>query len=598
MKHDDWNRWKSLNTIVEVLRVRAEEEGASVPYVFLKHQAGDEPIEQALTFGDLDRRARAAAAELQLRTTPGMPALLLYPPGLDFIVGFYAALYAGLLAIPTYPPDPFRLERTVPRLKAMVEDANAAIIISDTSIHSLRSEIVQYSAQLGELPWVRTDVELRDHEEWIDPHRDRTAPAILQYTSGSTGSPKGVMLTHSNVLEYLFSLSKSDPESTLPEKRGVMWLPTYHDLGLVQGVLFPICLRQHPFVLMSPLDFLQRPIRWLNAVSRYKATLSGGPNFAFELCANKITKQQAETLSLENWEIAFCGAEQVRQSTLDKFAAAFQSSGFKPNAFRPGYGLAEATLAVTLGPRSEPPTVRHLDRKSLEAGIVDEHGTATTAIVGCGYPVKGVQVKIVDPSRLQVCANNQIGEIWISGQSMATEYWNNPLATAARLQASLPGSNEGPFVRTGDLGFLDKAGELFITGRIKDLLIIRGRNIYPQDIELAAESGHKALRPGAGAAFSYEVENEEVAGLIYEIRASTKTEELSSILSAVRAAVANDIGLQLNAIALIPEHCIYKTSSGKLQRHACKAAFLTGELRTIAKWESPNTEKARALAIA
>ena len=288
----------------------------------------------------------------------------------------------------------------------------------------------------------------------------------------------------------------------------------------------------------------------------------------------------------------------MRQSTLDKFAAAFRSSGFKPNAFRPGYGLAEATLAVTLGPRSEPPTVRHLDRKSLEAGIVDNHGTATTAIVGCGYPVKGVQVKIVDPSRLQVCANNQIGEIWISGQSMATEYWNNPLATAARLQASLPGSNEGPFVRTGDLGFLDKAGELFITGRIKDLLIIRGRNIYPQDIELAAESGHKALRPGAGAAFSYEVENEEVAGLIYEIRASTKTEDLSSVLSAVRAAVANDIGLHLNAIALIPEHCIYKTSSGKLQRHACKAAFLTGELRTIAKWESPNTEKARALAIA
>ncbi len=591
--------WQSETSIVDVMRSHATNDPDSSPCLFLDFGADGLTTERTPTFAELDVRARAAAAAIQNVSKPGDAALLLYPPGEDFMVGFLACLYAGLIAIPAYPPDPYRMERSVPRLRSMIKDADARLILSNTLMAGLRDSIVNHAPELQQFPWIATDAnyEAAYATSWKRPDFSGNQPAVLQYTSGSTGMPKGVMLSHANIVGYLAMICESDPESVAEGQRGLMWSPTYHDMGLVQGVLLPAYIRQKPLVVMSPIAFLQRPGRWLEAVSCYRATYSGGPNFAFDLCVDKTTPDEREGLDLSSWEVAFCSAEPVRKKTMDRFVATFRSKGFNPGAFRPAYGLAEATLVATLAKRSHVPVVRAWRTDDLEQGVaVADSGSEASQVqelVGCGTPISGVELRVVNPRTKRECSACEVGEIWLAGPGIATGYWKKPVETEELLNARLASEQEKRFLRTGDLGFVDHDGELFVTGRRKDILIIRGRNIYPQDVEAVVEQAEPKLRRGCGAAFAVDSGGSEGIGVAYEINPAQAADP-DPIFARIRRAVAETFGVQLDAIVLLPPHAMFKTSSGKLQRNECRKTYAAGQLPCVAQWQRPRVPEPMA----
>ncbi len=373
----------------------------------------------------------------------------------------------------------------------------------------------------------------------------------------------------------------------------VSWLPFYHDMGLIGGILGTLYIGGTN-TLMSPLDFLQRPLRWLQAITRTKATISGGPNFAYELCARKVTAAQKENLDLSSWEVAFNGAEPVRADTLQRFAQAFEVCGFRPQSFYPCYGLAEATLLVSGGKRYQSPTVLNLNPDALachQVVLVEESEPDALRLVGCGHAWLGQKIVIVDPDNLTPCPEDEngvtsVGEIWVTGQSIAQGYWNRPDESERTFYARLPGF-EGRFLRTGDLGFL-KHAELFVTGRIKDMIIIDGLNHYPQDIESTIEKCHPAVRPGCSAAFSVDVDGEEQLVVVAEVARANQLVELASqfqvdnspeeIVQSIRKSISNQHDLRAYQVILLKPGSVPKTSSGKIQRHACKAGYLGGTL--------------------
>lgn len=559
------------STFIDILRGRALHQPNQRAYTFL---VNGETKEIDLTYRELDRQARSIAAELQELGATGECALLLYPPGLSFIAAFFGCLYAGVVAVPTYPPRRNRLDH---RPITIATDAQAKFVLTTTQILSARA----VAPWLESLQWLATD-NLDNHlaSDWRAPDVSRETLAFLQYTSGSTGSPKGVMVTHSNLL-HNSTLIHNSFEHT-PLSRGVSWLPTYHDMGLIGGILQPVYVGA-PMILMSPLAFLQKPFRWLQAISRYNATTSGGPNFAYDLCVRKIKPEQKATLDLSSWQVAFSGAEPVRAETVERFAATFASCGFRREAFYPCYGMAEATLLISGGLKTEPLIIQQVDENALLENRValSEVGRA---IVGCGHRFGDQKIIIVDPDSLTPCPDERVGEIWLSGPSVAQGYWNQPQKTKETFNAYLAdsgeGPGEGPFLRTGDLGFLKK-GELFITGRLKDLIIIRGRNHYPQDIELTVEQSHPALRENSGAAFSVEVKGEERLVVVQEVKPSEKRKDMDQVVANIRRAVTRQHQLQVYAVVLIKSGTIPKTSSGKIQRRACRTKFLAGSLDLI-----------------
>ncbi len=561
-------------TFVELLQERARTKANERLYTFLL--TGDEQADH-LTYAQLDERARAVAVCLQQTVDTPARALLLYPPGLDYIVAFFGCLYAGVAAVPVYPPDPSALQRTLPRLQAIAQDAQPLVALTTSPILMMAEMLLAQSPDFPPVQWLATDTALADAAAWQDPGLDPDAIAFLQYTSGSTGTPKGVMLTHQNLL-HNSSLIQHYFGHT-PQSQGCIWLPPYHDMGLIGGILQPLYVG-FPVTLMSPLDFLQRPFRWLQAISRYKATSSGGPNFAYELCVRKTTPEQRATLDLSHWQVAFNGAEPIRAETIERFTAAFEPCGFRREAFYPCYGLAEATLIVSGGDFKQPPVTAAYQQDALARNeaitAVPNHPNATT-LVGCGQGAPDQQLAIVDPTSLTPCQPGQIGEVWLAGPSVSAGYWNQPEATKEICQATLSG--KGPYLRTGDLGFLQD-GELFITGRLKDLIIIRGQNYYPQDIELSVEQCHAALRPGCGAAFSVAVDGEERLVVMQEIDPRQQF-EATAVIDTIRQAVSSQHGLQLYAVALIKARTIPKTSSGKIQRYACRQAYLADELELV-----------------
>jgi acyl-CoA synthetase (AMP-forming)/AMP-acid ligase II len=494
-------------TLVELLRWRALRQPERCAYEFLTDDGEAEA--SPLTYAALDRRARAIGALLEQVEARGGRALLLYPTGPEFVAAFFGCLYGGVIAVPAYPPHRARLGRFTPRLRAIASDARPVIVLTTSPILSLVEHAFADLPELQAQRWRATDDVASDLAEgWRDPEVGPDTLALVQYTSGSTGMPKGVMLTHGNLLHnaaFIHSCFELTSDS-----RGVIWLPPYHDMGLVGGVLEPL-YSGFPTTLMSPLAILQRPFRWLQAISRTRATVSGGPNFAYDLCVSKVSPEQRATLDLSSWEVAFNGAEPIRHETLDRFAAAFAPCGFRREAFYPCYGLAEATLMVSGGVKASAPILRTFQSAALEQNrmveVPAEHGAAQT-LVGCGQGSSDQKIVIVNPESLSQCPPGQVGEIWVSGPSMARGYLNHPEETERTFLAFLPHTGEGPFLRTGDLGFVD-GGELFITGRLKDLIIIRGINHYPQDIELTVERSHPALRPNAAAAFSVDVADEE-----------------------------------------------------------------------------------------
>ncbi len=586
-----------VSTLVELLSYRAQNQSDQIAYTFLED---GETEANRLTYQELDRQARAIAGQLQSLDATGSHALLLYPPGLEFIAAFFGCLYAGVVAVPAYPP---RRNQNMSRLQAIVADAEATVALTTTSLLDYIESRFAEEPGLAKLRWLATDNLASDlAAAWQKPEVSSDTIAFLQYTSGSTGTPKGVMVSHGNLLHNSAMIHKSFADT--PNSQGVSWLPPYHDMGLVGGVLQPLYVGA-PTILMSPVAFMQRPFRWLQAISRFKATTSGGPNFAYDLCIRKITPEQQASLDLSSWEVAFTGAEPVRAETLEQFAATFEPCGFRREAFHPCYGMAETTLIVSGSLRSAPPIVRQVDGAALEQNrvvpVVGKQESIRT-IVGCGQNLLDQKIVIVDPESLTPCPAEKVGEIWVLGSSVAQGYWNRPEETQKVFHAYLAdtgvneaGRSSGPFLRTGDLGFLQD-GELFVTGRIKDVIIIRGQNHYPQDIELAVEKSHPALRPGCGAAFSVEVKGSERLVIVQEVeRSYLRKLDVKKVVESIRQAVVAEHGLQIYATVLVKTGSIPKTSSGKIQRHACRAGFLAGSLNVIEDWSENPQGKAKFL---
>ena len=579
-------------TIVDLLRQRAAYRPHDRAFTFL---VDGETEELNITYAELDRKARAVGAWLASQGMAGKRVLLLYPSGLDFIAAFMGCLYGGAIAVPAYPP---RKNRSVERIEAIAADADAAVALTTRDVLDRFDALRASAPSLEHLIWkVDSELEPTWADRWQRPDIDGETLAFLQYTSGSTGTPKGVMLSHENLLHN--SLRIMQAFEITRSQSGVFWLPSFHDMGLIGGILVPLYGGKFN-VIMSPVAFLQKPLRWLQAISRYRATISGGPNFAYELCVRKTTPEQRAALDLSSWSLAFNGAEPVRAETIDAFCEAFAVSGFRREAFYPCYGLAESTLMVTGGMKFEPPVIRSFDATSIETGtaaIAPDNAASGRRLVGSGRELDGQDVHIVDPQTCESLAPGRIGEIWVSGPSVAQGYWNRSEETTATFAAMLAqadtqagtGSvtrwrpNSGPYMRTGDLGFFDN-GELFVTGRLKDLIIIRGRNHYPQDIEHAVAEATPLVRAGSIAAFAVEIEGRERVVVVAELeRGRREPHEIANAFEAIRKRLAMEQEVAVEAIVCVRPNSIPKTSSGKIQRHACKRQFLDGSLDVVAQ---------------
>jgi acyl transferase domain-containing protein/acyl-CoA synthetase (AMP-forming)/AMP-acid ligase II/acyl carrier protein len=541
-----------------------------------------ETVETTMTYGELDRQARTIAAHLGGLGASGERALLLYPPGLDYVAGFLGCLYAGVVAVPAYPPMP---DRSVGRLTAITADATPALVLgSGPLLPAVRAALAD-DPHLTEARWVATtDVDPAAADGWHAPALRSGQLAFLQYTSGSTATPRGVMVRHDNLLANERMISHAfqiDQEAVI-----VGWLPIYHDMGLIGTVLQALYVGGRS-VLLSPLEFLKRPRAWLQAISRHGGTVSGGPNFGYELCLRKIAPDERDGLDLSRWRVAFNGAEPVRAESLERFASFFAPCRLRRAALFPCYGLAEATLFVSGPPAGTGATMTAFDTAALEEGraLAAPAGAGARPLVGCGRPWLEGRVVIVDPERREPCPPGRIGEIWVAGPHVAGGYWRRPTESAEQFAATLA-DGDGPLLRTGDLGFVH-GGELYVTGRRKDLLIIRGRNHYPQDLELTAERAHPALRPGGGAAFGVEVDGEERLAVVQEVERGQAEADLDEAVGRVRQALAEEHDLDAVAIVLIGRGTMPKTSSGKLQRRACQELFLAGRLAVVRQWTLP-----------
>jgi acyl-CoA synthetase (AMP-forming)/AMP-acid ligase II len=562
-------------TLVELLSDRAWRQPLDTAYIFLKD---GEQEQERLTFADLDREARRIATALQACTRPGDRALLIYPPGLGFLKAFFGCLYAGVLAVPVYPPT---ARRGWPRLHGIAADCAARVVCTlSAQLPDLRRGFAA-SPQTRGARLLATDApQGADSDSWRPPDIGADSLAFLQYTSGSTGAPKGVMVSHGNLLHNQALIKRRFEHSE--RTRFVGWVPLYHDMGLIGNVLQPLYLGI-PSVLMSPVSFLVKPVRWLQAISRYRATTSGGPNFAYELCVRRVSDEQMQGVDLSRWELAFNGAEPVCADTLSRFSERFAPWGFREEAFFPCYGLAESTLLVTGTDKASRPTVASFDAVPLQNHRVApvagaQAGAITLASSG---RAAGMELLIVDPDTHQGCAPAQVGEIWVRGDSVARGYWENAQSTEATFGARLAGSRRGPYLRTGDLGFV-RDGELFVTGRLKDLIIIRGRNYYPQDIEVSVQQSHAGFRNGCGAAFSLDTGGEEALVVVHEVRKDAAAKlDAADAQSLVRRAIMADHGLPLHDLVLIRHGTLLKTSSGKIRRAACRQAYLNDDLQVL-----------------
>ncbi|MFE4106866.1 AMP-binding protein [Almyronema epifaneia S1] len=568
----------SDSTIGGWVRSRSAQSPESIAFTFLAD--GEQETDQ-LTYSVLDQRSRAIAAQLQSQFPLGTRALLLYPPGLDFITAFLGCLYAGMVAVPAYPPKSKRQQKMA-RLRSIAVDSQAAIALTTTAeLSDIQAGLP--AAGLTELTYIDTPaIAAQVAADWRAPDLTADTLAFLQYTSGSTGQPKGVMISHGNImhnLQYIHQVSELTADSV-----SVSWLPSFHDMGLIDGILQPL-YSGYRGVLMPSVAFIQQPIRWLQAISNYRATHAGGPNFGYDLCVHKTTPEQRVALDLSCWSQAYVGAEPIRQQTLTAFVQTFHPYGFQSRFFYPCYGMAESTLMIAGGAVSQEPTYCAVEAEALEQHQVVEVAAldrSSRDLVGCGQAQLETQIAIVHADTQTRCQPHQVGEVWVASPSIAQGYWNRPTETAATFGAYIAPDREGPFLRTGDLGFI-RAGELFITGRIKDLIIVRGRNHYPQDLELTAEQSHPVLRPGCNAAFTVEVAGEERVVILQEVeRTHLRHLDADAVISQMRQAIAREHDLEVYAIALLKPASILKTSSGKIQRRACRSRYLAGALAIVA----------------
>ena len=567
-------------TLIDVLRFRCTTQGAQRAFSFLPD---GETEGECLTYAELDDRARAIAVSLQQLTNPNETVLLLFPQGLDFLVAFFGCLYAGRIAVPAGLPKAYRVDA---RIAAIAADAGASIALTTTTFAKMTR-----LSDIGVRLYALDALEPERSTDWVPSSMSPSTLAFLQYTSGSTADPKGVMVSHGNVLYnsgYIHHDFHYEPSSV-----AVTWLPHFHDMGLIEGLLQPL-LHGFPGYLMPAVYFLQQPLKWLTAIARYRATHSGAPNFAYELCIRKVSSDQAAKLDLSTWQVAYNGAEPVRLDTLRKFSCHFSGSGFKPETFYSAYGLAEATLKVSGGfsgisARSLTVQSNALMQHSIHEAEEGERNTHT--FMSCGTPSFSTQVKIVCPETEQECGDNEVGEIWVSGPGVTQGYWCKPDESQRKfLSTPMPGTGLG-YLRTGDLGFMS-GGELFVTGRLKDLIIVHGRNHYPNDIEHTVEAASTAVRPGCTAAFSIEVQNEERLVLVAELHRANlrhyKEEDSDSsqfrqAFRTIQEAVTEQHDLGIYALVYIRPGTLPKTSSGKIQRRLCRERFLADALDVVSR---------------
>jgi 8-amino-7-oxononanoate synthase len=573
---DDAHR-AGIATLVELLEHRAERQGDDVVFRFV---SGDGSEEGALSFRTLRTRAEVIAAGLRAHLDPGDRVVLLVPPGLDYVASFFGCLYAGAVAVPAYPPNPRRAD---PRVHRIIADSRARVAL----VHSSLASRLESWLALGDAPpqvrWLDVGELRGDADASARATVSSADLAMLQYTSGSTGEPRGVMLTHANLLHNSRIIHRVSAHR--PGDSGVFWLPPFHDMGLIGGIVQPVYAGLAS-TLMAPATFLQRPLVWLEAMSKYRATTSGAPNFAYDLCVERTTEEERAALDLSAWRTSFNGAEPVRAETIARFVEAFAASGLRRDVIMPCYGLAEATLIVSGGPAETEVASLRVGRRALEQGTLRSPATGEddAVLVPSGRPAEEHVVAIVDADASSAVSDGRVGEIWVSSPSVARGYWGRPQETAATFGARLAGS-ERTWLRTGDLGALHD-GMLVVTGRLKDLVILQGRNYYPHDIELAAERSHPDLRPGFSAAFCVGGERSEELVLALEVTRHHRASDDDTLFQAVRSELADTVGVVPSEILLLRQNSIPRTSSGKIQRGACRASFLDGTLEVIGRWRS------------
>ncbi|WP_049578667.1 fatty acyl-AMP ligase [Streptomyces sp. SBT349] len=569
-------------SFAEVLRERARRSPHAIAYRFVSE---DESAEE-LTYAEVDARARGVAAGIAAAAAGRpAPALLLFTPGIDYLVGLFGCFYAGVPAVPAFPPDPTRLMRTLPRLAAIIEDSGSDVVLTTSDLAPFLAEWLA-TAVAGRAPGVvAIDALDRGGDHGVPARPARPSPlALLQYTSGSTALPRGVMLTHAHLMNNCRDISRAF--GVHAGSSGGIWLPPYHDMGLIGGILTPL-FTGIPMSLMSPVTFLRRPLSWLRMISRYGATITGGPNFAYDLCVRRATEADVEGLDLSSVELTFTGAEPVRAETIARFVERFRPCGFRAASFYPCYGLAEATLFVTGGTPLGGWRSVSVERAGLELRGVADPAPPTEpsrTLVSCGVPGPGTRLLIVDPAGHEPRDDGSVGEVWIDSPSVADGYWRRPEESGATFGARTA-TGDGPFLRTGDLGFvLD--GELFIVGRMKDLIVLNGRNHHPVDIERVCESSVTGIRRNCGAAFAVEHDEEATERLVVVYEADLGAEEqYRAAIDGIRRTVSIEMNVPPDAVVLVRPRTMPKTSSGKVQRWLARRQYVAGELEELARYD-------------
>ncbi len=564
-----------------MLEERAAEKPDATAFVFVPERGGEHI---RLTYAELRQRARAVAARLQERTVKGDRAVLLFPPGLDFLVAFFGCLAAGVVAVPLMLP-----RRTAARdsSAAIIADCAPTMALTAPDLLEARPDLAERFNEAG-FKWMTVDAMEDAATDAALPSLGRLDVAFLQYTSGSTSTPKGVVVTHENLLANfeMVRLAMSNTEQSI----AVGWVPHYHDMGLMMGIMQPLYLGAMS-VLMAPAAFMQRPLSWLRTIHQYRAELTSAPNFAFDLCVSRFRADQMDGVDLSCWKLCLNGAETVQADTIARFSETFGPYGFNPGAMYPGYGLAEATLMVAGGKRGAKPLIRGVSRAALQRGNITEPANTgdKQLLVGCGHNVPDTQVAIVDPETCHRVPDLRVGEIWVRGANVAQGYWGNAAATEETFHARIAGESDQIWLRTGDLGFVDENGALFITGRIKDLIIIRGVNHYPQDIERTVQESHPALRLDCGAAFAItDEEGNEKLAVVQEVeRTQRRHLDLDEVTRRIREAVTRQHEIAPHVIALIPPASLPKTTSGKIQRSLTRKLWLEGSLNVLGSGFTP-----------
>jgi acyl-CoA synthetase (AMP-forming)/AMP-acid ligase II len=566
-----------------VLRERARNQPGDVAYVFLAN--GEDPGDP-LTYGELAAGVRVRAELLHQRGLAGARAVLLYPTGPEFIQAFLACAIARACGVPVHVPN---RRRGIQLLRKIADDAGATTVLTTRAVRDDLLDRFGALPELSGLHLVATDEPAESSplpatDDRIGPEPEADDLALLQYTSGSTGDPKGVMVTHANLWHNAEAISQHWPLG--PSGAVVSWLPLFHDLGLMFGVVLPIHAGV-PAYLMPPSAFMRRPMRWLEAVSRFRATHTAAPNFAYQLCVDAArTDQVPSTLDLSSLRAAMNGAEPVRWSTVRQFAAAFSRFGFSPPAMSPGYGLAEATLKVCGTPHGRPPHALDVSAEALREGrvvIASEAGPATATVVSCGTAAPGTRVRVVDADTGTARPAGAIGEVWVSGPCVARGYWGRPVASRLTFSARIRGEEgAGRFLRTGDLAFVHD-GELYLTGRLKDVLVFRGRNHYPHDIEYTVEACHSSLRPACAAAFSVDRGDHEDLVVVVEVDGRVLRDTAPVDLAAsIRTAIRDEHSLETGDIVFIRRGTLPRTTSGKIQRGLCRQSYVDKALQLVA----------------